>query len=215
MPASILEYRSQPRGRSGGLVEIRGLDFRRGGVAEPVHLVSLRRPDNPTLASLHRDRLNSELRVSLTGPGCGDGLADDVYLRGNHPAPVPNRPKSKHGLRTVSSRMPSGPGKEHAVPMYKLVTEDGTWLMDERRNGFDWRPGDRIYRGAGDTLEVVEVRDEAGDEKPVLVVRSSVAWVERLQRGSGPVHAGTKLELAPTLHPPSRRSVTKPAMRDT
>jgi hypothetical protein len=27
----------------------------------------------------------------------------------------------------------------------------------------------------GDTLEVVAVRDKAGDEKPVLVVRSSVA----------------------------------------
>ena len=58
------------------------------------------------------------------------------------------------------------------MPTYKLVTEDGTWLTDERLNGFDWRAGDRIQRGPGDTLEVVEVRDEAGDEKPVLVVRS-------------------------------------------
>ena len=56
--------------------------------------------------------------------------------------------------------------------MYKLVTEDGTWLTDERLNGFDWRAGDKIHRGPGDT---VEVRDEAGDDKPVLVVRSSVA----------------------------------------
>jgi hypothetical protein len=31
--------------------------------------------------------------------------------------------------------------------MYKLVTEDGTWLTDERLNGFDWRAGDRIHRG--------------------------------------------------------------------
>ena len=47
--------------------------------------------------------------------------------------------------------MPSGPGKEHAVPMYKLVTEDGTWLTDERLNRFNWRAGARIYRGPGDT----------------------------------------------------------------
>ena len=59
------------------------------------------------------------------------------------------------------------------MPTYKLVTEDGTWLTDERLNGFDWRAGDRIFRGPGDTLEVVEVRDDPGDEKPVLVVRSS------------------------------------------
>ena len=57
------------------------------------------------------------------------------------------------------------------MPTYKLVTEDGTWLTDERLNGFDWRAGDRIHRGPGDTLEVVEVRDAPGDEKPVLVVR--------------------------------------------
>jgi hypothetical protein len=24
------------------------------------------------------------------------------------------------------------------MPTYKLVTEDGTWLTDERLNGFDW-----------------------------------------------------------------------------
>jgi hypothetical protein len=50
------------------------------------------------------------------------------------------------------------------MPMYKLVTEDGTWLTDERLNGFDWRAGDKIHRGPGDTLEVVEVRDQLGDE---------------------------------------------------
>ena len=61
------------------------------------------------------------------------------------------------------------------MPVFKLVTEDGTCLKDERLNGFDRRAGDRIYRGPGDTLEVVEVRDGAGDEKPVLVVCSSVA----------------------------------------
>jgi hypothetical protein len=61
----------------------------------------------------------------------------------------------------------------HTVPTFKLVTEDGTWLPDERLNGFDWRAGDRIHRGPGETLEVVEVRDAPGDEKPVLVVRSS------------------------------------------
>jgi hypothetical protein len=38
------------------------------------------------------------------------------------------------------------------MPMYKLVTEDGTWLADERLNGFDWRAGDKIHRGPGDTL---------------------------------------------------------------
>jgi hypothetical protein len=58
------------------------------------------------------------------------------------------------------------------MPVFKLVTEDGTWLTDERLNGFDWRVGDRIFRGPGDTLEVVEVRDTPDDEKPVLVVRS-------------------------------------------
>ena len=57
------------------------------------------------------------------------------------------------------------------MPTYKLVTEDGTWLTDECLNGFDWRAGDKIHRGPGDTLEVVEVRDAPGDEKPVLVVR--------------------------------------------
>jgi hypothetical protein len=68
---------------------------------------------------------------------------------------------------------PPGPGKEHTVPMFKLVTEDGTWLSDERLNGFDWRAGDRIHRGPGDTLEVVAVKDDAGDDKPVLVVRKT------------------------------------------
>ena len=45
------------------------------------------------------------------------------------------------------------------------------WLSDEPLKGYDWRAGDRIHRGR-DTLEVVEVKDEARDEKPVLVVRS-------------------------------------------
>ena len=57
------------------------------------------------------------------------------------------------------------------MPIFKLVTEDGTWLTDERLNGFDWRAGDKIHRGPGDTLQVVEVRDAPGAEKPVLVVR--------------------------------------------
>ena len=57
------------------------------------------------------------------------------------------------------------------MPMFKLVTEDGTCLKDERLNGFDRRAGDRIYRGLGDTLEVVSVRDDPSDEKPILVVR--------------------------------------------
>jgi len=59
------------------------------------------------------------------------------------------------------------------VPVFKLVTEDGTCLKDERLNGFDRRAGDRIYRGPGDTLEVVSVRDAPGEEKLVHVVRSS------------------------------------------
>jgi hypothetical protein len=45
------------------------------------------------------------------------------------------------------------------MPTYKLVSEDGVWLTDGRLNGFDWRAGDRIHRGPGDTLEVVEVSD--------------------------------------------------------
>jgi hypothetical protein len=58
------------------------------------------------------------------------------------------------------------------MPVFKLVTEEGTWLADERLNAFDWRVGDKIHRGPGDTLEVVEVRDAPGDEKPILVVCS-------------------------------------------
>jgi hypothetical protein len=73
----------------------------------------------------------------------------------------------------IGSASPPGPRKEHTVPTFKLVTEDGTWLTDERLNGFDWGAGDRIYRGPGDTLVVVSVRDAPGEEKPVLVVRSS------------------------------------------
>jgi hypothetical protein len=78
--------------------------------------------------------------------------------------------------------VPSGPGKEHTVPTYKLVTEDGTWLTDERLNGFDWRAGDRIYRVPGDTLEVVEVqrrgrRSEADSGCPFG------AWLEERKRG--------------------------------
>jgi hypothetical protein len=60
------------------------------------------------------------------------------------------------------------------VPTFKLVTEDGVWLTDMRLNGFDWRAGDRIPRGA-DTLEVIQVRDDPGDEKPILVFRSGHA----------------------------------------
>ena len=55
-------------------------------------------------------------------------------------------------LHAIGSPSPPGPGKEHTMPMYKLVTEDGTWLADERLNGFDWRAGDKIHRGPGDTL---------------------------------------------------------------
>ena len=55
------------------------------------------------------------------------------------------------------------------MPEFKLVDESGTWLTDIRLSGPDWKPGDRIHHGR-DTLEVVDVR--AGEEKPVLVVRS-------------------------------------------
>jgi hypothetical protein len=57
------------------------------------------------------------------------------------------------------------------VPVFKLeAAEDGTWLADIRLSGANWKPGDRIYRGGGDTLEVVCVRHD--DERDVLVVRS-------------------------------------------
>jgi hypothetical protein len=59
------------------------------------------------------------------------------------------------------------------VPTFRIEAENGTWLTDERLNGFDWRAGVKIHRGPGDTLEVLEVRDAPGEDKPVLVVRSS------------------------------------------
>jgi hypothetical protein len=48
----------------------------------------------------------------------------------------------------------------------------GTWLSDERSTGSTGEPATRSTAAQGDTLEVVEVRDQAGDEKPTLVVRS-------------------------------------------
>jgi hypothetical protein len=76
-------------------------------------------------------------------------------------------------MSTANRGLRAGPGKEHTVPTYKLVrAEDGAWLEDVRLNGFDRRAGDRIHRDPGDTLEVVQVLDADGDEKPVLVVRS-------------------------------------------
>lgn len=56
------------------------------------------------------------------------------------------------------------------MPTFKLVDEHGVWLDNIRLSGDDWKPGDRIHRGPGDTLEVVEVR--AVEDLPVLVVRS-------------------------------------------
>jgi hypothetical protein len=65
--------------------------------------------------------------------------------------------------------LPPGPGKEREVPVFKLETEDGTWLSDVRLSAPSWEPGDRILRGR-DTLEVVRVRRD--DERDVLIVRS-------------------------------------------
>jgi len=56
------------------------------------------------------------------------------------------------------------------VPVFKLEAEDGTWLTDARLSAPNWKPGDRIPRGDGDTLEVVRVRHD--DEMDGLVVRS-------------------------------------------
>jgi hypothetical protein len=53
--------------------------------------------------------------------------------------------------------------------VFKLETEDGTWLSDVRLGPEVWKPGDRIPRG-NDTLEVVRVRHD--DERDVLIVRS-------------------------------------------
>ena len=75
------------------------------------------------------------------------------------------------------------------MPTYKLVTEDGTWLTDERLNGFDWKAGDRIFRGPGDTLEVVEVRDSA-EEKPTLVVRPGRDPKSDKRSGAGGLRLG-------------------------
>jgi len=55
------------------------------------------------------------------------------------------------------------------MPTFKIVDEHGVWMTNLRLGVPNWKPGDRIHRGPGDTLEVVEVRD--GDEKQVLVVR--------------------------------------------
>ena len=55
------------------------------------------------------------------------------------------------------------------MPTFKLVDEQGVWLTDMRLGRPDWKPGDRIYQGSNDTLEVVEVRSDG--ERPVLVVR--------------------------------------------
>jgi hypothetical protein len=56
------------------------------------------------------------------------------------------------------------------MPVFKLEAEDGTWLDNARFSVPNWKPGDRIPRGDGDTLEVVRVRHD--DEMDVLVVRS-------------------------------------------
>jgi hypothetical protein len=51
--------------------------------------------------------------------------------------------------------------------VFKLEAEDGPWLTDVRRSAPDWKPVDRIPRGA--TLEVVRVRHDG--ERDLLVVR--------------------------------------------
>ena len=58
------------------------------------------------------------------------------------------------------------------MPEFKLVDQAGTWLTNIRLGVPDWKPGDRIHRGPGDMLDVVEVR--AGEDMPILVVRSKV-----------------------------------------
>jgi hypothetical protein len=54
------------------------------------------------------------------------------------------------------------------VPVFKLETEDGTWLSDIHLGRASWKPGDRIPRGHH-TLEVVRIRHD--DERDLLVVR--------------------------------------------
>lgn len=54
------------------------------------------------------------------------------------------------------------------MTVFKIVNEQGRWLMDMRLGPASWKPGDRIPRGR-DTLEVVEVR--ADGEKVTLVIR--------------------------------------------
>src|SRR5690348_508363 len=44
------------------------------------------------------------------------------------------------------------------MPEFKLVDQAGTWLTNIPLGVPDWKPGDRIHRGPGDTLEVIEVR---------------------------------------------------------
>ena len=56
------------------------------------------------------------------------------------------------------------------MPTFRIEDEEGRWLTDMRLNAPNWKPGDRILHGH-DTLQVVEVRDAPGAEKPVLVVR--------------------------------------------
>src|SRR5262249_30520312 len=99
---------------------------------------------------------------------------------GGRVATLPGLYRGRHGFSaaqplrgSIGSAYSPGPGKEHAVPVFKLVDEHGTWLSDLRLGGPDWKPGGRIIPGRRDTLEVVEVRD--GDDKAVLVVRPGQA----------------------------------------
>lgn len=54
------------------------------------------------------------------------------------------------------------------MPTYRLEDEQGQWLTDTRLDGFNWKPGDVIYRGR-DALEVVDVRPH-GDKTALVVV---------------------------------------------
>ena len=94
----------------------------------------------------------------------------------------------QEGVRDIVITHPEFPSQNLGVDDQRTLAERGAllercfttphtgkvtwerWLENIRLGVPDWKPGDRIHRGPGDTLEVVEVR--ASDDLPVLVVRS-------------------------------------------
>jgi hypothetical protein len=54
------------------------------------------------------------------------------------------------------------------MPVFRIENEHGEWLTDMALSVPSWKPGDAIYRGPGDTLEVVDVRND--DEKRTTLV---------------------------------------------